>query len=117
MVSWPMVSWPVACGLWLVACGLWPVACGLWLVACGLWPVACGLWLVAYGLMAYGLMACGLWPVACGLWPHDLLTVLDLAEQVRESFPACYTAQKYEFILPLWRFHQKVGVKGLLNFL
>ena len=42
-------------------------------------------------------------------------SVLDLAEEVRETFPACYTPQKYEFILPLWRFHQKVGAKRLLN--
>ena len=44
-----------------------------------------------------------------------LCAVLDPAEQVRETFPACYTAQKYEFILPLWRFLQKVGAKRLLN--
>ena len=44
-----------------------------------------------------------------------LLAVLDLAEEVWESFPTCYTAQKNEFILPLWRFHKKVGAKRLLN--
>ena len=38
---------------------------------------------------------------------HGLCTVLDLAGEVWETFPACYTAQKNEFILPLWRFHQK----------
>ena len=30
--------------------------------------------------------------------------MLDLAEEVWETFPACYTAQENEFILPLWRF-------------
>ena len=44
-----------------------------------------------------------------------LFPVLELAEQVRKTFPACYTAQKNEFILPLWRFHQKVGAKRLPN--
>ena len=43
------------------------------------------------------------------------LAVLDLAKEVWESFPACYTAQKNEFILPLWRFHLKEGAKRLLN--
>ena len=46
---------------------------------------------------------------------EPLYSVLDLAEEVWESFPTCYTAQKNEFILPLWRFHQKVGAKRLLN--
>ena len=35
--------------------------------------------------------------------------VLALAE-----FPACYTAHKNEYILPLWRFQQKVGAFELL---
>ena len=37
---------------------------------------------------------------------HVLSSVLDLAGKVWETFPACYTAQENEFILPLWRFHQ-----------
>ena len=51
------------------------------------------------------------------IYPHHITeyAVLDLAEEVWESFPTCYTAQKNEFILPLWRFHQKVGAKRLLN--
>ena len=35
--------------------------------------------------------------------PQLTLAVLDLAKEVWETFPACYTAQKNEFI---WRFHQ-----------
>ena len=46
---------------------------------------------------------------------RSTFAVLDLAEEVWETFPACYAAQKNEFILPLWRFHQKLGAKRLLN--
>ena len=41
--------------------------------------------------------------------------MLDLAEEVWETSPTCYIAQKNEFILPLWRFHLKEGAKRLLN--
>ena len=49
------------------------------------------------------------------LLPGVFHATRDLAEEVWETFPVCYTAQKNEFILPLWRFHQKLGAKRLLN--
>ena len=56
-------------------------------------------------------------PPAVGVTMHrESISVLDLAEELWETFPSCYTAQKNEFILPLWSFHQNVGAKRLLNF-
>jgi hypothetical protein len=83
------VGFPVARGLWPVACGLWPAARGLRLVACGSWPAVRGLRLAARGPRPEGDKArgpeaprgyspMGPWHISIGpMGPRDI-TVLTL---------------------------------------